>query len=43
VGLEMFFFFIPSLYLPLLLFKHFGIVLGNIGENRGRYNNTEER
>jgi len=31
------------LYLLLLLFKHIGIILRNVGGGRGRHNNTETR
>jgi len=31
------------LLMSLLLFKHFGIVLGNIGEGGGRHDDTEAK
>ena len=31
------------LYFLLLLFKHFSIVLGNIGGSRGRHDDTEAK
>jgi len=32
-----------SLYFLLLLFKHFGIILGDVGVNGERYGNIEEK
>ena len=43
VGQEPLLLFVPPLYLSSLLFKYLSIVLGNIRENGGRYNNTEEK
>jgi len=34
---------IPSLYFMVLLFKHFSIMLRNVGEGRERHNNVEEK
>ena len=42
-GLELLLFFVPPLYLLMLLFKHLGIGLGNIGENERKHDNIEER
>ena len=32
----------PSLHFTVLFFKHFSIILGNIGGNEGRDSNIEE-
>jgi len=34
---------IPLLHFMALLFKHFSIMLRNIGEGRKRHNNAEEK
>ena len=36
-------FLVPLLYLMVLFFKHFSIVLGNIGGGRGRHDDIEEK
>ena len=41
-GQESLLLFVPLLYLSLLLFKYLSIILGNVRENRGRYNSTKE-
>ena len=43
VGLEPSLLFMPPLHFTSLLFKYFGIVLGNVKENGRRYGDTEER
>ena len=40
--LELLLLFMPSLHFTVLFFKHFSIILGNIGGNEGRDSNIEE-
>jgi len=42
-GLKLLFLFMSLLYLLMLLFKHLGISLGNIGKNRRKHDNIEEK
>jgi len=43
VNLELLLLFVPSLYFLLLLFKHLGVILKNIGENEKRHSDIEEK
>ena len=43
LNLELLLLFMPHLYLKALLFKHFSIIIGNVGRNEERHDNTEER
>ena len=42
-GLKLLLLFMSLLYLLMLLFKHLGIGLGNVRENRRKHDNIEER